>query len=438
VAVAPQGETPAMGMLRLGWAAWCVVLLATLVALLGLRTIYVNDNAYSRLATVYALVNDGGWWIDRPEGQSPNPFEALTADKVEVNGRMLSSKPPLMPLLMTALYYPMHGILGLTLGESGDLKRILQIYTFLFGVLPFVLGLVAFGYTLALYTTSAWGRVAPLLALAFGTQLLGFAPQLNNHVPGVALCLGATYLGLGLYTRALAPKAWRFVAFGLLGGLTHTVDLPLTIFIAALGLALLLRFPRETVLWGGLGMLPPLAIHFGILYLNTGMPLPVQTRKELYLFENSPWRAPIGIDGLNEPKPYYAFHLLLGRHGVFLLYPVLLFGIAGAWRALWQRGEVVRGAVLVSALCVGALFAYYISSTNNYGGAAYGFRWAIGAMPYLLLMAAPLLDRTEARWPRALFAVCFVVSGYSCYECYGNPWSTDAEWTARLIFGPTS
>ena len=415
-----------------------MVLVATLVALLGLRTIYVNDNAYSRLATVYALVNDGAWWIDRPEGQPPNPFEALTADKVEVKGRKLSSKPPLMPLMMTALYYPMHGVLGLNLGAQSDLKRILQIYTFVFGVLPFALGLLAFAGTLALYTRSAWGRIAPLIALAFGTQLLGFAPQLNNHVPGVALCIGAVYLGLGLHSRAFAPTPWRFVAFGLLGGLTHAVDLPLTIFIAAVGLALLARFPRETVLWGGLGMLLPLAVHFGILYMNTGMPMPVQTRKDLYLFENSPWRAPIGIDGLHEPKSYYAFHLLGGRHGVFLLFPVLIFGLYGAWRALWRGGELSRGPVLIAALCIAALFAYYISSTNNYGGAAYGFRWAIGAMPFLLLMAAPLLDRAEARWARALFVVCLVVSAYSCFECYGNPWSTDAEWTARLIFGPTS
>lgn len=423
---------------RIGAAAWAFVLLATFIALLGLRTVYVNDNAYSRLATVYALVNDGTWWIERPEGQPPNPFEVLTADKVELHGRKLSSKPPLMPAMMAALYYPMHYGLGLTLSEPGDLKRILQIYTLVFGVLPFALGLLAFASTLAMFCNGSWGRVAPLVALAFGTQLLGFAPQLNNHVPGVALCLGAAYFGLGLHARTLAPAPWRFVAFGVLGGMTHAVDLPLTIFIAALGLALLLRFPRETVIWGGLGMLPPLALHFGVLYFTTGMPLPVQTRKELYLFENSPWRAPVGIDGLHEPKPYYAFHLLLGRHGVFLLYPVLLFGIAGAWRMAWVRGAVQRGAVLVSAGCIAALFAYYISSTNNYGGAAYGFRWGIGAMPFLLLMAGPLLDRDDARLARGLFCVSLILSAYSCWECYQNPWSTDAEWSARLIFGPTT
>lgn len=423
---------------RLGLAAWVVVAAATVAALLGLRVIYVNDNAYSRLATVYALVNHGTWWIDAPEGAPSNPFEELTADKVVVDGRTLSSKPPLMPLLMTALYYPMQHGLGLTLGEPTDLKRILQIYTVVFGILPFTLGLLALAGTLNFYLSTGWGRIAPLLAAAFGTQLLGFAPQLNNHVPGVALCLGAAYFGLGLHSGKLAPKPWRFVAFGLLGGLTHTVDLPLTIFIAALGLGLLLRFPRETMLWGGLGMFPPLLVQAAILYAYTGMPLPVQTRKDLYLFENSPWRAPIGIDGLQEPKLYYAFHLLLGRHGVFLLFPVLLFGVAGAARAVLQRDTPARGAVLASAACVLALFAYYITSTNNYGGAAYGFRWAMGAMPFLLLMGAPLLDRPEARWTRGLFALFLLVSAYSALECFRNPWSTDQEWTARLIFGPTA
>ncbi len=409
-----------------------VVFLAVVIACAGLRTVFVNDNAYSRLATVFGIVHQGTWFID----VAGNPYGPLTVDKVQVDGHMLSSKPPVMPLAMTAVYVPLHAIGLVDLGDSTQLKFILQLFTVLFGIIPFALGLVFFYLTLGFLVADTRVRLALLCAFTFGTQLLGFAPQLNNHVPGAALCIGAIYVGIGLLTGALAPTTWRFVLFGALGGLTHAVDLPLTIFIAALGLGLLARFPLQTMVWGGLGMLPPLAVHFGVLYLSSGMPLPVQMRKELYLFENSPWRFPVGIDGLNESKAAYAFHLLLGRHGTFLLFPILLFGWAAFVAAIWRREMAHRGLVIAAGTSVLLLFAYYIKSTNNYGGAAYGFRWAMGAMPVLLLMAGPLLAQARGRVVWAVFVVALAVSAWSSWECYQQPWSTDAEWTVR-IFGPT-
>lgn len=415
-----------------GMACASVVLAAALV-FWGLRTVYVNDNAYSRLATVYAIVHQGTWFIDEPG----NPYGPLTVDKVKVDGRMLSSKPPVMPLAMTALYVPLQPLTGLSLADPADLKALLQLYTIIFCILPFLVMLLLFERTLRLLDVPAWPRAALLAALALGTQHLGFAPQLNNHTPGAALCVGAIYAGLALFLRKAPPAPWRFALFGLLGGLTHAVDLPLTIFIAALGLALLARFPRQTILWGGLGMAGPLAVHFGVLYLSSGMPLPVQMRKELYLYENSPWRFPVGIDGLNEPKSVYAFHLLIGRHGTFLLFPVLAFGVFAAAVALIRRGMPHRGLVLAAAVSVVALFAYYIKGTNNYGGAAYGFRWAMGAMPVLLLMAGPWLGQVRARRLWVLFLAALAVSIGSSIECYRQPWSTDQEWTARWLFGPS-
>jgi hypothetical protein len=418
-------------------AGYCIILAATLIACFGLRTVWLNDNGASRLATVYSLTRDGSWYIDRPEGQPPNPFEQLTVDKVFVKGRFLSSKPPVMPLAMTGVYVVLEKATGLSLDRREDWKPIIRVLTIVFGILPFAAGLLVFARILQHYVPCPARRLLPLAGLAFCTQLLPFAPQLINHIPGASLCMGAIYLGLGLFEGKLTPTPWRFALFGLLGGLTHAVDLPLTIFIAALGVALLYRFPKETLLWGGLGMLPPLAVHFYVLYITTGMPLPVQTRKDLYLYEGSPWLAPVGIDGLKETKLYYAFHLLAGRHGVFLLYPILLFGWASLALALRQRDYPMRGAILAAGACTGGLFAYYIKSTDNYGGAAYGFRWAIGAMPVLLLMAAPLLARIRARTAWSMLALSALVSAYSCYECFFAPWSVEMEWTTRLIFGPT-
>ncbi|HOQ90273.1 MAG TPA: hypothetical protein PLX03_09060, partial [Candidatus Hydrogenedentes bacterium] len=63
--------------------------------------IYIGDSINSRLATVYALAHYGSWNLESPDPDHPNPFEARAVDKVVVQGRLISSKPPLLPLLMT-------------------------------------------------------------------------------------------------------------------------------------------------------------------------------------------------------------------------------------------------------------------------------------------------------------------------------------------------
>ena len=83
--------SPVRGLLWLG-AAFCLAMAPVLVVSPG---IVVGETANSRLATVYALVHDGTWYIDRPTEASPNPFEVLTVDKVQAaNGRILPASLP--------------------------------------------------------------------------------------------------------------------------------------------------------------------------------------------------------------------------------------------------------------------------------------------------------------------------------------------------------
>ncbi|MBI2424435.1 MAG: hypothetical protein HYV27_16515 [Candidatus Hydrogenedentes bacterium] len=416
-------------------AAWAMVLLSVVAVLLGLRTIILGDSANSRLATVESLVHHGTWRIDRPEGQPRSVFEAGSVDKVFVNGRLLSSKPPLLPLAMAAEYYVLNKALGWTLDGRDSLKRVVQALTFTFMVLPHVILAIYFLLLLNLFIVEPWQRLLPLGALLWGTQLTGFAAQINNHTPAAALLLVAVYYALGVGSGKLAPHPLRFAAFGLAGGLVFTLDMPLTIYIALSGLYLIYRFPRQAMLWGGLGMAVPLVLHFALMASLTGSPLPVQTRKEVYLYESAPWRNPGGLDGLNEPKGLYAFHLLFGRFGTFLLFPVLTLGLAGTALAAIRRDVPLRGWILGAFAAFTVLTLYYIQSTTNYGGASYGFRWHIGSMPLLLLMALPVFERMKKGWHLALYALLMAVSLYSAWECYRQPWGEQHEWTCRLLFG---
>ncbi|MBI1318192.1 MAG: hypothetical protein GC168_04465 [Candidatus Hydrogenedens sp.] len=416
--------------------------LAVLVALFlftsawALRTIVLGDSANSRLATAYALVHHGHWWIDDRGEDHPNPFEAGTVDKVELDGRILSTKPPVLPLLMTAEYAAFHHGLGWTLMEDRDQTRwMIRFMVFTLSVLPMAAALVFFALALRMLGATEAVSLFLTAALAFGSQVMGFAPGINNHVPCVAVLCVMGYIVVGLVTRKLPPRPVYFYAYGLCGALVFTLDMPATIYAAAAGLALLAKFPRQASMFGGAGLALPLLAHFAAMLDSSGSILPIQTRESLYLYEAAYWRNPGGIDALNEPKLIYLFHMTFGRFGTFLLFPVLALGLAGFVKETLRPGNL-RPWVLGAFACFVVVTAYYMLKTNNYGGAAYGFRWHMASVPALLLMAVPVMPPAAPRWVWGIAVALLAVSGFSAWQCYQAPWGTGGEWTVHHLFGP--
>lgn len=407
------------------------------VVILGVSTAHSpTETARSRLATVAALADYGTWYIDRPPGEARITFEKHTIDKVKVGDHLISSKPPVLSLAMTAEYIVLRALLGWNLNNEADLSRIVTAMSLTFSGIPYLLTLIFFDKTAALYQTSLKSRTIAFAGLAFGTQLWGFSSHINNHLPAVALLTAAVYLALGLTTGRLTPRPWRFALFGLCGSLAVTIDFPSGVFVTIAGLFLLRHFPKQTLTWTMIGALPALAVHAGVMMVITGSPFPVQMHKEMYLYESSYWRNPRGVDALNEPKGTYLFHMTFGRAGVFLLYPITLLGLlAGLIPSIWTDPR--NRPLLVTGIAGFALLtAYYAASTNNYGGAAYGFRWYIIAMPILLLMGAQLMSKCTKPWQWLLVTLLIAVSVFSGWQCYMHPWEVDPEWTTR-IFGPS-
>ena len=411
-----------------------VLCMAIVFVVLGTHAKSFGDTANSRLATVYGLTKHGTWFIDRPIDEDPNPFEQRTIDKVVVPGRgMLSSKPPMLPLFMTAEYVAFNTLFGWDLDDKDDTNACIRWMSLTLIGGAYMIALVLFGRSLRWYIADPVVRAMMLATLAFGTQLWGYSTNINNHVPGAGMMVLSAYLALGMCTGNLSPTPWRFFLFGLAGGLTFTLDMPATVFVALAGVALLVKYPKQTLAWTTAGVLIPLAVHFAIMVAITGSPLPVQMRKELYLSEMSYWRHPIQIDALNEPKTTYLFHMTFGRCGLFSLFPILLAGVVGTVMALRNRETFCRKAILLGALGFAILTAYYVRGTNNYGGEAYGFRWYIVAAPILLWMGAPLFAALRSRWRWIFVAVLVGVSFYSAWECTKWPWSARHEWTCRFL-----
>lgn len=415
---------------------YVIVIVAAIFAVFAAYPPFLGDTINSRLATVYSLTEHGTFTIAQTPRDGTNPFEPGTVDKVEAGDRIISSKPPVLPLLMTAEYLVLKAVLGWDLGDREDIPRIAYVMTVSFVGAAQVLILILFFRATRWVTDDRLIRTVALYALAFATQLWGFSATFNNHVPGTAMAVMAMYFAVGMGQGHLAPTAWRFILFGLAAGMTLTVDLPAAIFPLLAALYLLWKFPGRLLTWSIAGLAVPVLVHSVVLWKVTGSPLPVQMHKEMYFYEGSYWRYPIGLDALHEPKGIYLFHMTFGRKGIFSLYPVLLLGAAGFLGALALPRIRQRGAILAGGAGTAILILYYTVSTNNYGGAAYGFRWLIVAMPVLLWMGVPLLEHARTRKTWILIAVLIGVSFYSAWQCTTMPWGVNHEWPCRIL-GPS-
>ena len=156
-----------------------------------------------------------------------------------------------------------------------------------------------------------------------------------------------------------APRWWVFVLTGFCASFAACNELPAAAFASGLGLLLLWRYPRPTLLGFVPAALVPVAALLLTNYLAVGGLLPVQAKfgSAWYLYEGSHWAKqpdPVkpGIDfaRLKESRGTYAFHVLLGHHGLFSLTPIYLLALVGmVWgvRRLASRGrqppDEVRG-----------------------------------------------------------------------------------------------
>ncbi len=190
-----------------------------------------------------------------------------------------------------------------------------------------------------------------------------------------------------------------------------------------------------------------------------------------YEYEGSYWldERKTGVDRGEPSRAAYAFHVLLGHHGVFSLTPIWLLSLVGA--GLWlQRGQsslhgitsslangaasaprclrgqsnlrgitaslangaasaprclrgITAGIALVTAVCL----AFYLARPlldRNYGGVCCGFRWMFWFTPMWLLVMIPAADAMAPRRAWRFVALgLLLISAVSAAYASLNPWS---------------
>ena len=223
----------------------------------------------------------------------------------------------------------------------------------------------------------------------------------------------------------------------------------------ALAAAILWRAPRKGLLLFLPALALPIAAFFATNYAAIGMWRPAYSEfgGPWYQYEGSHWKPdPLkpkrGIDwaGLTEDKATYAFHLLVGHHGVFSLSPLFLLSLAGmGWgayqwltrprrpsapedRTLPDPTRLFQSLFAIATLLLSVVVVgFYIYQSNNYGGWTMAPRWLIWLIPLWLLTLLPIADRLASRRTGRIMAYIFlaisvVSASYSPWSPWRHPW----------------
>jgi hypothetical protein len=406
------------------------------------KTPFLSANDRSRWCTIRALVEHGTYAID--EVIQDDHWD--TIDKVRHTGRdgqqhFYSSKPPLLTTMLAGQYWLIHAITSATLATHPFyVGRAMLIIT---NVVPMAVFFVLLALMLERWGKTDWGRIFVMMAATWGTFLTTFAVTLNNHLIAAVAVMLALFGAMRIWCDG-KRQWWYFGLTGLFAGLAAINELPAVALMAALGAALLWKFPLKTLA----AFLPAVVVvalaFFGTNYAahNTWSPPYSQRHVEggWYDYPGSHWSSlrleaadrpdRDDLEGVDAGEPSvvkYALHSLIGHHGIFSLTPIwLLVPIGIVLLARRRRQPLQAFAVMVAVLTV-ILLVFYLglrpAADRNYGGVASGFRWMFWFTPMWLLVMLPAADwLAGSHRGRAAAIVLLLVSVISASYPLLNPW----------------
>ncbi len=302
-------------------------------------------------------------------------------------------------------------------------------------MIPLIIYLAILAWLAEQLAGSEWSRYYIVAAGGFATLVSPFLITFNNHTVATTSAAVALYATVRVINGA---GGWYFALAGLAAGFTACNELPATALAVGLGVYVLYKAPRRTLLSFLPAALVPVAALLAANYAELGQLRPAYAEfgGPWYEYEGSHWRVPPGqtkrgIDfaGRNgETKAVYAFHLLLGHHGWFSLTPIMLLAVAGMGMWVWRlkRHEMDGTAALLglfTLLVSVVVIAFYIVKSDNYGGWSNGPRWLMWLTPLWLVCMVPALDRLHrSRAGRALALLLLALSIASMTYQQWNPW----------------
>jgi hypothetical protein len=309
-----------------------------------------------------------------------------------------------------------------------------------------------------------WGRFWGLALISFGTLLSAFAVSLTNHLPAAAAAAWSGWWLLRIVGHGGSPGA--FAAAGGLAALAAAFELPALAWSAALLGMLGIVDPRRTLAAAAPAAILVAGVALGTNWLAHGSVFPPYAHRHVAAaVETSPadvvrpvagtsaanpdnwydyslalsngkqltsyWRDPKGVDR-GEPSPIvYAWHALVGHHGIFSLTPAwllvpwgLVIMIAARRRHAPPGQAHLALAILVVSLVVILFYLTRSQIDRNYGGVSSGFRWVFWLAPLWAVATVPAADAlSHHRAGRLLALILLGLSVVSVAYPTWNPWS---------------
>jgi hypothetical protein len=405
---------------------------------------FLSSNDRSRWDTIRSLVEFGTYKIDDVVSQPGWDTIDMVKHDDDGNpapgpddGHLYSSKPPLLATILAGEYWIINRLTGATLVSHPYAVGRFMLITF--NVLPMIVMFVCIARMAERYGRTDWARIFVVASAVFCTFLTTFAVVLNNHLPAavsVAIALDAGLLILVDGRRDLK----LFAIAGLFAAFAVTNDLPAAAFAGALGVGVLWVAPKQTLIAFAPAALLVAAAFFGTNFAahRTFTPPYSQRLDEQgwYNYQyrrgskviDSYWIKPESMGPIDrgEPDPaVYAFHVLIGHHGIFSLTPIWLLSFAGMAMFAARTGAlrwVGLGMLAVSLVCL-AFYIFQAMPNRNYGGMTSGMRWAFWMAPLWLVAMLPALDgMANRRWLQGIAIVMIGFSALSVAYPTWNPW----------------
>ncbi len=405
---------------------------------------FLSANDRSRWLTIRALVERGTFALDDLVVEPGwDTIDAVVHADAGGRPRLYSSKPPLLSVLCAGPYWLLHQATGWTLGDHPfELGRPLMV---LFGLGPLLVAMV-FTFRLVEATGSTdWGRLWAAALAAGGTLLTTFAVVLTNHLPAAA-CTAASAWYLRRVRCDGVRSTWTFAAAGFAAALAAAFELPALAWCGIV-VALLAAADARRTLTAALPAAAVVAVAaLGTNWLAHGTPLPAYAHRSgpdnWYDYAHtlptgkvltSYWRNPQGVDRGERSAATYAWHAVVGHHGILSLTPAWLLVIPGlAALAARDRRSGERSLALAIALVTAIVLVFYLSRPQidrNYGGVSSGFRWVFWLAPLWVTAVVPAADRLAGnRLGRGIALLLLALSVVSVAYPTWNPWTPPWLW----------
>lgn len=371
-------------------------------------------------------------------------YHTLPPDDPDGPSYLYSTKPPLLPTVMAIPYWVIHKITGKTFDT--DLYLVTRLMLVICHLIPLVIGWFLMAAMIERFGKTDWGRIFAVAFTCFATFLSTFVVTLNNHLPAVFCVTVALYAGVKIWFDGDTRKRW-FALAAFFATFAMACELPAILFLAFLGLALLIKYPKQTLVAGVPACMIVFAAFFWTNYLAHQTVLPPYSQRDWYLYHynkhgkefDSYWKNPKGIDasGKNESQAAYVLNSTVGHHGIFSLTPVWLLSIVGLgiWLLQKEDARFRQFALMILAMSL-ICFIFYMMmppENRNYGGMTSGLRWMFWFIPFWTLAFLPAVDlfsgnRVLHRILRGVTIILLMFSALSVTYPLWNPWSHPWIW----------